>query len=213
MRAVLLLLIGLCLHTRCTAQECYLVDSIRFDVAAPTTEDALSLMLYGDLIGVRTSVISASATVEDHQIVIQLEVSCDTNTESVISHREKLPLNGLTVGRYHMRLTGSGAALMDTASTLFVAPYAGRYQTSEAPAEMVHFDAGADEFIIDIDPSVHVLRVHIHGTDAKLEREAYIDGFGPSRISAKGLPEGNYLVCVDSDTGTINGWATIDRKQ
>jgi hypothetical protein len=76
---------------------------------------------------------------------------------------------------------------------------------------MIHFDARTDAFILGIDPSVYVTRVHIHGSDAELKLDAYIEGFGPTRISAKGLPDGNYLVCVNGDTVNLNGWVTVSR--
>ena len=77
---------------------------------------------------------------------------------------------------------------------------------------MVRFDTRPTEILIAVDPSLHVSRVRIHGTDAKLKREAYIDGYGPVSVSAKDLPDGNYLVRVDCDTVAFNGWATISRK-
>lgn len=213
MRAVLLLLIGSVLHHACPAQHCFLVDSIRFVPATPTSEDAIGFDLYGDLIGARTRILAASATREDQRIFIHLDVSCDSNTALVLPHRERLQIGALPVGRYHIQLEGSGASMMDSSITLLVVPYAGRYRSSAASPEMMHFDALHDVFIIDIDPALYVVRVRIYDTDAKLQREAFIDGFGPTHISTSDLPEGNYLILVDLDTGNITRWASISRKR
>jgi hypothetical protein len=212
MRAVLLLLIGSMLRGICPAQECYLVDSIRSTPAAPTDEDAIGLTLYGDLIGARTTVIAASAEREDRQIVIRIDARCDSNAALVLPHREQLSLAALPVGRYRIRFAGKGAVLMDTAASLFVAPYAGRYQSAQAPAGMMRFDAQADQFILDLDPSLYVVRLRVYDADARMRREAFIDGFGPTRISAKDLPDGNYLIRVDTDTYGVTRWATVNRK-
>lgn len=211
MRAVLLLT-GSFLHLICLAQQCYLVDSIRSVPAAPTTADAVSLLLYGDLIGARTMVTSATVSQVDEQIIIQIEASCDSNTAVVLPHREELPLGELPVGRYRIRFEGSGAAMMDTAATLLVVPYAGRYQSPDVPPELMRFDASAEELILDIDPSLYVLRVRIYDANAKVRREAFIDGLGTTRISTKGLPDGNYLVRVDCDTESFMRWASIRRQ-
>lgn len=169
--------------------------------------------LHGDLIGAWTSVIAASITQEEQQIIIHLEVSCDSNTAIVLPHREELSLHALPVGRYHIHFEGIGASLMDTASQLLVVPYAGRYQSSEAPPELMHFDEATDVFILDIDPSLYVVRVRIFDTTAKVRREAFIDGLGPTRISAKDLPDGNYLIRVDCDTEGITRWVSIRRSR
>ena len=213
MRAVLLLLIASVLHCTCPAQQCFFVDSIRSIPAIPTNEDVVTLELYGDLIGARTRILAASATREDQRIFIHLDVSCDSNTALVLPHRERLQIGALPVGRYHIQLEGSGASMMDSSITLLVVPYAGRYQSSAAPPEMMHFDALSDVFIIDIDPALYVVRVRIYDTDAKLQREAFIDGSGLTHISTTDLPEGNYLILVDLDTGNITRWASIRRKR
>lgn len=209
---VVLLLAGSFLHLICLAQQCYLVDSIRSVPAAPTTADAVSLLLYGDLIGARTLVNNASVRQEDQAIIIHIEASCDSNTAIVLPHREELPLGALPNGRYRLRFEGSGAVMMDTAATLLVVPYAGRYQSPDVPSELMRFDESADELILDIDPSLFVVRVRIYDASAKVRREAFIDGLGTTRISTKGLPDGNYFVRVDCDTGSISRWASIRRQ-
>lgn len=91
-----------------SAQTYFYINSIAVDIAAPTDQDNISILLIGDLSDGGAFISSATFNVVSNTVMLNIDADSQGGISVLVPHTETMPIGMLAPNTYTIQISGAG---------------------------------------------------------------------------------------------------------